>query len=258
MTSRFRLVVIALVGFVLLAAEGAARQGTPTVRMRGRALAEDGAGIQGVTVRTDAVRGIAGGQFVGQREFKARTDKRGNWSLLGITRGLWIFEFSAEDYAPHVVAVPVMMMEASPLPTVPWYLSITLQRKADVGAITEALGKILDQLAAGSRDEAVAALHQVPLAAVSPEGLCAGGDVALLLRDVSAARGLFEQAAQARPDWPRAQLGIGSAAMLQGDYGAAATAYARVRDTSKNQELQQAMSAAIRDLTLIAGVRSRG
>lgn len=254
MTSRLRVVVIALVGFVLLAADGTARQGTP-VRMRGRVLGEDGAGIQGVAVRTDAVRGIAGGQFVGQREFKVRTDKKGNWSLLGITRGLWIFEFTADDYMPHVVAVPVMMMEASPLPTIPWYLSVTLQRKADVGAIAEALGKILDQLSAGSRDEAVAAFHQVPLASVSPEGLCAVGDVALLLRDLSAARGLFLQAAQARPDWPRAQLGIGSAAMLQGDYGAAATAYARVRDTTKNQELQRAMSAALRDLTMIAGVR---
>jgi hypothetical protein len=79
--------------------------------------------------------------------------------------------------------------------------------------------------------------------------------VALLLRDFSTARGLFMQVAQAQPEWPRRHLGAGSAAMLQGDFGTAATASARVRDTTKNQELQQAMSAAIKDLTLISGGR---
>jgi len=58
-----------------------------------------------------------------------------------------------------------------------------------------------------------------------------------------------------RSAWSRAQLGLASAAILLGDYGAAATAYAKVRDTTSNRELKQVMSAAIKDLTLISGMR---
>lgn len=255
MRARNHLVRAAVVALCVLAADVGARQGASTMRLRGRVLAEAGAPIQGAVIRTDATAGIGGSQFVGQRQFTTKTDKKGQWSLLGITRGLWIFEATAEGYLPHVVAIPVAMMQATTLAMLPWRLSVALQSDAEVGTIAEPLGKVAKATAAGERDEAVALLQEIPLEGLSPEALCALGDASLLLRDYARAREVFTRAAQARPDWYRPYLGVGSAAMLQGDYDAAAKAYWQVRETAKDAELQQTMSAAIADLNLIAGIR---
>ncbi len=255
MRTRMRLVEAIVVAACLLAADVAARQGPAAMRLRGRVQAEAGAPIQGAVIRTDATAGIGGGQFVGQRQFTTKTDKKGQWSLLGITRGLWIFEVTADGYLPHVVAIPVEMMKSSNLATPPWRLNMALQSDAEVGTIAGALGNVAKTMAAGQRDEAGAMLRRVSLEGLSPEALCAAGDASLLLRDYSMARELFTRAAQARPDWYHPHLGEGSAAMLQGDYNAAAKAYWQVRETTKDSELQQVMSAAIADLNLIAGLR---
>lgn len=255
MRTRMRLVEAIVVVLCVLAADVGARQGASTIRLRGRVLAEAGSPIQGAVIRTDAVAGIRGSQFVGQRQFTVKSDKRGQWSLLGITRGLWIFEATAEGYLPHVVAIPVAMMQATTLAMLPWRLSVALQSDAEVGTIAGALGNVAKTMAAGQRDEAGAMLRRVPLEGLSPEALCALGDASLLLRDYARAREVFTRAAQARPDWYRPYLGVGSAAMLHGDYDAAAKAYWQVRETAKDSELQQMMSAAIADLNLIAGNR---
>ena len=229
-------------------------QGPTALRLRGSVTSEDGSPIGGARVRSEAIAGIGGGEFAGQREFETVADKKGQWSLLGITRGTWFFEVTAEHHVPHVVAIPVAMTQATVMPSVTWHPALTLQRDDQLGALGPALSEVVKQ-ARTDRSGAVAALRRLAVDPSSAEALCAAGDVSLLLRDFSLARGLFTQASQLKPDWFRPFLGVASAALATKDYEAAATAYWRVRDTSPSRDLQQTMSAAVADLQRLTGLK---
>lgn len=227
-----------------------------TLRVRGQVMVEGGGPIAGATIRTDATRGIMAQQFTGQREFTVRTGKNGDWSLLGLTRGLWIFEISAPDYLPHVVVVPISMMLKPDL--LPWETSFALQSVATVAPPTGAnsAGRLVveaaNQIVTGNKADARQALQKIALEPnLDAAGLCAAGDIALVLRESLMARKFFELAAAANATWYRPQLGIASAAMLNFDLDRAVKAYASTRSNSTNKRLQQTMSSAIRDLQQI-------
>lgn len=145
------LTTVLLVASVAAAAPAPA-QGPTALRVRGSVTTEDGTAIERARVRTEAIAGVGGGQFVGQREFQAATDKKGQWGLLGITRGVWIFEVTADHHLPHVVAIPVAMTQAPVMPAMPWRLALTLQRTEESGAWAVALADVAKK-AGTDRDE---------------------------------------------------------------------------------------------------------
>ena len=93
-----------------VSAFAAAPQDATTLRVGGTVIVEGGAPIAGARIRTDALRGEMARPFGGQREFRATANQAGEWSLIGLTRGLWVLEVSAPDFLPHVVIVPISMM----------------------------------------------------------------------------------------------------------------------------------------------------
>jgi hypothetical protein len=228
------------------------------LRLRGSVLAGSGAPIEGARVRAEALLGMAGLQFVGQREFGTRTNRNGQWAIVGILRGAWSFSVSAAGYLPHLVAVPVEMMQASNLQSPPWELSLHLQAVGDVvpadrGA--EAWARLLTEAAdaavSGRPQEAAGRLAALREQTLGAEAQCAAGDIALVIRDVSSALGFFDAAAHARPEWYRPHLGLASASLFIGDFDRAVAAYAKARDATKNADLQRTLSAALRDLQKI-------
>lgn len=256
-TSQPFVVLSCLVATALAGSAFAPRLQIETLRIRGQVVAEGGGPVAGATIRTDATRGVMAQQFTGQREFTTRTGKNGDWSLLGVTRGLWIFEVSAPDYLPHVVVVPISMMLKPDL--LPWETSFALQPVATIAppdAPSNAPGRLVaeaaDQIVTGNRNGAHQTLQRIALEPnLDAAGLCAAGDIALLLRDSLMARKFFELAATANEKWYRPQLGIASAAMLNFDLDRAVKAYAATRTNSTNKRLQQTMSSAIRELQQI-------
>lgn len=235
--------------------------GFETMRLRGEILAEGGGPLAGARIRTDALRGPSASQFAGQKEFTARTGRNGDWSLLGVTRGLWILEVSALDYLPHVVVVPIAMMIA-PDP-IPWETSLALQAESAIvppGAATNAPARLVvlaaERVLAGDKLAARQALHQLAESYLDAAALCAAGDVGLLLREAGMARRFFELAASANAKWYRPQLGIASAAMMAFDIDRAAKGYAAARSLTDNEKLQRMLSAAIRDLQQIRDRRA--
>jgi hypothetical protein len=239
------------------AAAGQQDQYPETLRIRGDVTIEGGGPLAGARIRTDAHRGPNAAQIVAQRVFTARTGKNGDWSLLGVSRGLWILEAVAPDHFPHVVVVPIYMM-TRPDPR-PWETSLALLPVAAMGpvegaAINSPQRMVLDAAAriqAGDRkanQETLRKLAEAPLNSIS---LCVVGDIALLMREPEMAQRFFEQAAKASPAWYRPQLGLGSAAMMRFDLDGALKGYAEARSRTKTEKLVRMLSAAIKELQQI-------
>ena len=56
--------------------------GQPLDRLTGKVLTDTGAPMTDADVRVEAMFGFAGGDFLGQRTFAARTNAKGEWALL--------------------------------------------------------------------------------------------------------------------------------------------------------------------------------
>jgi hypothetical protein len=230
-----------------------------TLRVNGQILAEGGGPVRGARIRTDALRGAMARPFGGQREFRANADENGEWSLLGVTRGLWVLEISARDHLPAAVVVPISMM-LKPMP-IPWDTSLALlpvvailPPDAPKNAPERYILDAAEKVASGDLRAARQALQKLAGASLTAGGLASAGDVALLVRDPAMARRFFELATTAAPDWYRPQLGIASAAMLTFDVDRAMKAYAAARAATGNKRLEVMLSSAIKDLQQIRSV----
>ena len=254
-------VVVSLGIGAAMAGLGASNQdpAAQPLRVRGQVLVEGGGGLPGARIKTDAIRGPGGAQFVGQREFVVRTNRSGDWSLLGMTRGLWILELSAPGHLPHVAVIPIFWMRA-PEP-MPWDSSLALMPVAMVappGSAGEAAGRRVveaaEQLLAGDGVAAREALRRIAESNMEPAALCAAGDLALLLREPAIARRFFERAASASAKWYRPELGIASASMMLLDFDRAMKAYTAARAHAPSQRLERMLSSAVRELQQIRAI----
>jgi hypothetical protein len=197
------------------------------------------------------------GQFTASKHFTATTDANGKFSIVGVTRGLWVLEVSAPQHLPHVVVTPIFMMGEPELQ--PWETSfgllpnvavvpIDLPANAPEHAIVEA-GR--QALTGQPPADIVRLLRRLEGASLHAGSLVAAGDAALLIRDANRARRFFELAANAAPDWYRPPLGIASAAMLAFDTNTAIKGYTQARALAKAEPMKGMLSLAIRDLQRI-------
>jgi len=251
--------LLLLTGAILALAEAGTAQVVPTLRIRGMLLSRTAGPIAGGRVRTDAIAGPSGAQFVGERRFSATSGAKGEWAILGITRGVWIFEASAAGHAPTVVAVTVNLMQTDPKRPVTWELPLYLLSLDELRA-TGGSGKLLaDDLAplvAEGRfpsNEEVSRLlegeRRTPLEGVS---LCAAGNLALLVRARTTDFASYEGV---RPGDLCGPLGVASLALLSFDLDTAVAAYSRARKATPDEKLQRVISAVIADLQKV--VRER-
>ena len=97
--------------------------------------------------------GPAAGAFAGQRTFSATTNAKGEWNILGITPGIWLFEVVAPELRFQSVALPVRLLTAS---------GPNAERSTpDVGPGAQADGRTAREfLAAGDRRGGIGAHRQ--------------------------------------------------------------------------------------------------
>ncbi len=236
---------------VLVASTAAAQPGVS--RLRGRILTDRGEPVKDAEVRAEAFFGSAGGTFAGQRTFSTRTDAKGEWSILGITPGIWLFEAVSAGYAPESVVLPNRLLTATSPggggQMFPWELilkPIPLPSD-DLGAI---LNLALDAAHANKTDDVRAALQRLP-AEADAEFLAAAGRVAVAARDMGLATALFRRAAERDPASYRAALGMASMFTLQRDFDSASHAFDAARTRTHDKNEQRFLSAAIGDLATI-------
>ena len=241
------------------AANRAAQTGFDTIRIRGQLTIESGGPLFDARIKTDALRGANMSQFAAQRLFTARTGRDGEWSILGITRGLWVLEISARDHLPHVLVVPIYLM-LRPEP-IPWDTSLSLQpitavhpEPAAAAGPARAILDAAELAVAGKWLPAKESLLKLGESTLDARALCAAGDIALVIREPGLARRFFEQAASADEKWYRPQLGIASAAMMAFDFDRAIKGYAAARTASGNPRLERMLSLAVKDLQQIRTV----
>lgn len=234
--------------FACLAVNAGAAAQPPTFRLHGVVKTDAGAPVDGAQVRAEALTGVLGQPFSGARVLTAKTNKKGAWSILGITGGTWVFEARADGLLPQVYVLPVALSQRSVTtgtvnPTLPWSVAFTLRTPAGPLAALEPIAK-----------SATPENAQVTLTALSdvakstePSLLMAVADVALLVRQPEHARRMFEQVAQRQPVDPLAAVGLASACMMQIDWDGALKHFWSARDTAP-KDLRQALGAAITDL----------
>ncbi|HEV3141815.1 MAG TPA: hypothetical protein VGY57_14920, partial [Vicinamibacterales bacterium] len=63
-------------------------------RLKGRVVSQRGDAVRDAAVRIEAVSGFLGDPYAGQRIFTTRTDKNGEWALIGFKAGIWVFDAS--------------------------------------------------------------------------------------------------------------------------------------------------------------------
>src|SRR5262245_28812284 len=93
---------VLFVSFVSFVLTVSAQQ--PVSRLKGRVVDEKGERVKDAEVRAEAFFGSAAGTFAGQRTFSTKTNAKGEWNILGIAPGIWLFEIIAPGYVPESVA----------------------------------------------------------------------------------------------------------------------------------------------------------
>jgi hypothetical protein len=235
---------------IAVAAVCAAVSAQPLDRLTGRVRTSDARPARDAEVRIEAIFGFAGGDYLGQRTFTARTDPKGAWAVLGVKAGIWVFDASLPGHVPDVVALPYNLVSpagAGLAGVVPvWHpiLKPTPLPPGDSGQI------LADAIAAAraSRPERVAPLLARLSDTADAAVLDAAGRICLVMRDATVARPFFRRARDRDSMSFRAALGMGSTALMQRDVDAAARAFSEARALTKDKDEQSYLSAAILDL----------
>jgi hypothetical protein len=221
-------------------------------RLKGTLNDGKGGAIAGARVRAEALLGFRGDQFVGQKEFAVNVNDKGEWNILGLTAGMWVFEATAPGYVPQVIVLPVNFtqrkMQSATGGQLPWELPLVLSRTESA-----TLQKAADAAMAANKDEATALAGSVA-AENDLTAVCGAGHVALLVRQHGVAQALFRHVLTREAKHPCATLGLSSGLLMENDVIAAGKHLWDARDLAP-QNQRRALAAAISDLQQMMGIK---
>ena len=240
-----------LVFFVSFVSFVSAQQ--PVSRLKGRVVDEKGERLKDAEVRAEAFFGSAAGTFAGQRTLSATTNAKGEWSILGIAPGIWLFEVIAPNHLPESVALPIRLLTASSPNAGGQVLLWDLVLKpmtAPSDAAWQPLVDATESARTAKLEDARLLLGRVP-ADPNADYLAAAGRVALLARDIDRARTYFTRALERDPASYRAALGAATTVLLQRDFDLASRAFDAARSRTRDKDEQKFLSYAIGDLATI-------
>ena len=204
-------------------------------------------------MRAEALYGAAAGTFAGQRTFATTTNAKGEWSILGITPGIWLFAVHADGYLPEAVVLPNRLLTASGPNAGGQVFAWDLVLKP-IASPADAQHRALVEAAAAARAgraaDVDALLVRVPEDA-DADYLAGAGRIALVAGRREAARALFMRALERDPSSYRAALGIASTFLLQRDFDSASRGFDAARGRTHDKDEQRFLSAAIGDLATI-------
>ncbi|HEY2151029.1 MAG TPA: hypothetical protein VGH34_09485 [Vicinamibacterales bacterium] len=222
-------------------------------RLKGRTVTERGEPVKDAEVRAEAFFGAGAGTFAGQRTFSARTNAKGEWTILGITSGIWLFEVVAPGYTPEITALPIRLLTASGPNAGGQMLLFELVLKPEALRSDEQ-GQILAQsleAALANKGDVVRTRFGVLPDEADADFLAAAGRVSVLARQMDLASGLFRRAIERDPSSYRAALGIASVFLLNRDFDNASRAFDAARNRTHDKDEQKFITAAIGDLATI-------
>lgn len=244
--------IISAASFLLMASVAIAQQ--PAQRLKGVIKDETGAPLNEARIHFEAILGFRGNdQFAGQRTFTAKSDKNGEWSVLGLTPGVWLFVGEAYDKLPHAFALPVKMMKHEITASgalLPWTLEFALVAPTDSLAPFAAAVK---PAFAGKKQDVLQILSPA-LESRDPRLLVAAGEILLIIKESINAEMIFNRAVVVDAQNWRVHMGLASARLMNSDWNAATKSLWTARDFAP-AGYKQAISAGITDLQKILNVR---
>src|SRR5262249_22660278 len=236
---------------MLLAATCASAQ--PVGRLRGRVVSERGEPIANADVHAEAFYGYAAGMFAGQRTFTATADKKGEWNILGIKSGVWLFEVTAPGYIPESVALPIQLLTTvSSVQSGVAYNWVLVLKPVSFPASDR--GQRLSSALEAARDhrteQASDLLARAPDDA-DADYFAGAGRIALLVRDTGLAPGLFLKSLERDPSSYRAALGIATTFLLARDFDNASRVFDAARNRTHDKDEIRFITIALSDLATI-------
>ena len=236
-------------GIACVAVAGLAGSAQTALRVKGTVMAARGEGMP-ASIELEALHGYRGLEFVGQKSFTARANDKGQWSVLGVTSGVWMFTAHAPGRLPQVMLLPVQFTQKNPASAaggqIPWEVAFDLAPAVAGSALERAARNALS----GDRNAVAADLAQVSETG-DAAALVAAGEIALYVRGSGLARALFDRALTLDPSAGRAQLGLASAAMMDGAWDAAAKSVWNAREQGVYERMRRALGGAITELQRI-------
>ena len=215
-------------------------------RTKGRVVTEKGERIGNARVHAEAFYGYAAGTFSGPRVYGATTNEKGEWTIGAMQPGVWEFDVTAPGYMPEAVVLPIRILTTVSMGTsgmsLTWDLITKPLKQPD-----DARGQTIAEL---TKMVVRAGLQQLPPDA-DPEYLVGGANLAMLARDSTLARALYQRALERDPSSYRAALGIASTFLLQRDFDSASRAFDAARNRTHDKDELKFLTAAIGDLATI-------
>jgi hypothetical protein len=241
--TRLCLVFVAAAAAVSLSAQ-------PLDRLSGKVFSGAGAPVADADVQVEAMFGFAGGDFLGQRTFAARTNAKGEWALLAFKAGIWVFDAIAPGQLSDSIALPFNLVAPASSGidrmTPAWHPILRLL-PAPAGDIGQILAEATEAARARRSDRVTPLLTRLAQSN-DPTVLTAAGSICLLMRDPTVARPLFRRALERDPTSFRAALGMGSSALMQRNVDEAAKAFVTARNLTKDKDERGYLSAAVAEL----------
>lgn len=241
---------IASLALVLAVASVATAQ--MTYRLKGVVTDDAGKPVAGASLRAEALIGFRGEQFVGQKEFETTTNAKGQWTILGLTSGIWAFEATGPDLIPQVVVLPINFTNRKPQSATggsfSWDLPMRVRRSSHAGMTAAA-----NAATARQTDQALSSIGGLA-GGKDPDTLCAAGEMALLVRQHTLAAAIFNEVVKAQPTYGCAPLGLASAALMRNDWNTASKMFWVAIDLAPREQ-RPALGAAIKDLQAVTGIK---
>jgi hypothetical protein len=241
--------IVFVVVAILHAADASAQM---TYRLKGTVKDNTGKTVEGATVRAEALIGFRGEQFVGQRDFQTTTNAKGEWTILGLTSGIWAFEASAPEMVPQSIVLPINFTNRKPQSATggsfSWDLPMQVRRTTHAHLNTAATAAMTKRT-----DEAVAAVGAVA-SEKDADLLCSAGEVALFVRQHGLARAVFDQLVKHDARNACGTRGLASAALMQNDLDVASKMLWSAIDLLPRDQ-RPAYGAAVKDLQQISGIK---
>jgi hypothetical protein len=223
-------------------------------RLKGSIRTSAGVPLVDAGVRADALTGFRGEPFAGQKEHAVKSIPSGEWNIVGIEAGLWLFSTSAPDMLPAAVVLPVKFSQRQQVSAIGNSLTWQLPLWATPANLHPDLTVSADLLAQGKHEDAAQALTVALGPQAGDDMRVAAGEMALIARQHALARTLFDTVLQKQPKHARAKLGQASAALMALQWEAAGKIIWDARDLVPKEQ-RPALAAAIDDLRGVARVQ---
>lgn len=238
---------------VVLASSVVGADAQTVYRLKGTTRTADGAPV-GAAITGEALAGFRGDQFVGQKELSVSANDKGEWNMLGLTAGVWMFTATSLGTLPSVIVLPVKFaqrqMQSAQGGQLSWNVPFTMVPDAAHPQLEQAASLAME----GRATEAVQFLSGALLPDATPEAQCAAGQIALIVDQTGLAQQVFQMLQKADAKNGCAPLGLASIALMTNDWDGAAKMLWTARELAP-RDLRPALAAAIAELQQVMGTK---